>query len=190
VAIVPRRRLHPGTGTAVDAFLVTTLLPTSPRFFLNVELDDYGHLDQRACGCGLAQLGLTQHVSHIRSFAKLTAEGTTVPWAELVWVVERGLPQRFGGASTHYQLVEEDADHRTRLTLVVSPEVGPLDDGEVIREFLRAVREGDHRLRDCVQLWETSSALRVVRAEPTLTARGKLMPVRVLRGGRAASPLS
>jgi len=190
VAIVPRRRLHPGTDTAVDAFLVTTLLPTSPRFLLNVELDDYGHLDQRACGCGLAQLGLTQHVSHIRSFAKLTAEGATVPWAELVWVVERRLPQRFGGASTHYQLVEEDADHRTRLTLVVSPEVGPLDDGEVIREFLRAVGEGDRGLRHFAQRWEKSSALRVVRAEPTLTARGKLMPVRVLRGGRAASPLS
>src|SRR5262249_17741428 len=63
VAIIPRRRMHPGTDTPVDAFLVTTLLPTSPRFFLNVELDDYGLLDQRACGCGLAQLGLTQHVS-------------------------------------------------------------------------------------------------------------------------------
>lgn len=184
VAIVPRRRLHPGTDTPVDALLVTTLLPTSPRFLLNVELDDYGHLNQRACGCGLAQLGLTQHVSHIRSFAKLTTEGATVPWAELVWIIERTLPQRFGGASTHYQLVEEDAGHRTRLTLAVSPEVGPLDDGEVIRAFLRAVREGDRQLRDCAQLWERSNAVRVARVEPTLTARGKLMPVRVLRPGR------
>ena len=121
------------------------------------------------------------HVSRVRSFAKLTTQGTTVPLADVAWVIERTLPQLFGGASIHYQLLEEDRGSQTRLTLVVSPEVGPLEERVIIQAFLEALRRADAHLVQPTQLWEESGALRVVRTEPILTPRGKLMPVRVLR---------
>lgn len=180
-AIIQRRRIRPGSEDLLDAFLVTTLLPSSPIFLLNVEMDDFGTLEERECGCDLEKLGLTQHILHVRSFAKLTTQGTTIPLGDVAWVIEKTLPQRFGGASIHYQLLEEDVGSKTRLTLVVSPEVGPLDEPIVLQTFLSELRSADPRLTDATRLWEQTGALRLLRAEPALTARGKLMPVRIRR---------
>jgi hypothetical protein len=180
-AIIARRRPHPGTDDAIDSFLVTTFAPSNPLFLLNVEFDDFGLLEDRDCGCPLARLGLDQHVSRVRSFAKLTAEGTTIPSANIALIIEEALPRRFGGASVDYQLLEEDLGSATRLTIVVSPRVGAIEENYVIAEFLREVRAGHAALREASRLWEDSRALRVVRAEPVLTPRGKLMPVRILR---------
>jgi hypothetical protein len=182
VAIITRRRPRPGYEESVDAFLITTLLPANPLFLLNVEFDDFGVLEERECGCRLAQLGLVPHINRVRSFAKLTTYGTTVPLADIAWVIEKTLPQHFGGSSIHYQLLEEeDLGSQTRLTLLVSPAVGPLDERVVLQTFLSELREADERLVQPTRLWEESGALHVVRAEPLLTPRGKLMPVRVLR---------
>jgi hypothetical protein len=188
VALIPRRRLHPGNDAAIDSFLITTVSRSSPLFLLNVEFDDFGVLESRDCGCPLAGLGLDLHVSRVRSFAKLTAEGTTISSDSLTAVIEEALPRRFGGTSIDYQLLEEDVGSATRLTLVVSPRVGAVEERAVIEEFLRAVRTL-RPLGQASRLWEDSSTLRVVRAEPILTPRGKLMPVRVLRDyDRAALP--
>ena len=181
VAIIPHRRTRPGSTNSVDAFLITTLLPTHPQFLLNVEFDDFGILEERDCGCRFAQLGLKLHVSQVRSFAKLTTQGTTVQLGDVAWVIERALPQRFGGSSIHYQLLEEDLGNQTKLTLVVSPQVGLLDEQVVIQAFLNELRAADARLVEPTKLWEQAGSLRVMRAEPILTPRGKLMPVRVLR---------
>lgn len=181
VAIIARRRLHPGTDEPIDALLITTLAPLNPLFLLNVEFDDFAVLETRDCGCPLAALGLDQHVSRVRSFAKLTAEGTAITSAHVASILEDALPRRFGGASVDYQLLEEDVGSVTRLTIVVSRRVGDIVESDVIAEFLRQVRAGHPALREASRLWEDSRALRVVRAEPILTARGKLMPVRVLR---------
>ena len=181
VAIVERPRLRPGSDETVNAFLITTLARAQGLFLLNVEFDDFGLLETRDCGCPLERLGLDQHVSRVRSFAKLTAEGTSITSASVAAIIEDALPQRFGGASVDYQLLEEELGSATRLTIVVSPRVGAIVEGEVVAEFLRQVRAGHPVLRAASRLWEDSHALRVVRAEPVLTARGKLMPVRVLR---------
>jgi hypothetical protein len=181
VAIIERRRLRPGSDETVDAFLITTLARAQGLFLLNVEFDDFGQLETRDCGCPLALLGLDQHVSRVRSFAKLTAEGTSITSASVAGIIEDALPRRFGGASVDYQLLEEDLGSATRLTIVVSPRVADVTERDVIAEFLRQVRAGHPALREASRLWEDSRALRVVRAEPVLTARGKLMPVRVLR---------
>jgi hypothetical protein len=181
VGIVQRRRIRPGSDETVEAFLITTLAREQGLFLLNVEFDDFGMLETRDCGCPLAGLGLDQHVSRVRSFAKLTAEGTSITSASVAAIIEDALPRRFGGASIDYQLLEEDLGSATRLTIVVSPRVGDIDEGAVVAEFLRQVRAGHPALREASRLWEDSRALRVVRAEPVLTARGKLMPVRVLR---------
>ena len=180
-AIITRCRFRPGSEDSVESFLITTLLPTSPQFLLNVEFDDFGVLGERDCGCRLGELGLKLHVSQVRSFSKLTTQGTTVPLGDVAWVIEQVLPRRFGGASIHYQLLEEDLGSQTRLTLVVSPQVGPFDEREVLRVFLTELRTADIRLVQPTQLWEESGALRVVRAEPLVTPRGKLLPVRILR---------
>jgi hypothetical protein len=161
--------------------LITTLARAQGLFLLNVEFDDFGQLETRDCGCPLALLGLDQHVSRVRSFAKLTAEGTSITSASVAGIIEDALPRRFGGASVDYQLIEEDLGSATRLTIVVSPRVADVTERDVIAEFLRQVRAGHPALREASRLWEDSRALRVVRAEPVLTARGKLMPVRVLR---------
>ncbi|HEY1267764.1 MAG TPA: hypothetical protein VGH16_10955, partial [Candidatus Binatia bacterium] len=119
--------------------------------------------------------------SRVRSFAKLTAEGTAITSARVASIIEEALPHRFGGASIDYQLLEEDLGSATRLTIVVSPRVGEVVENDVIAEFLRQVRAGHPALREASRLWEDSRAVRVVRAEPVLTPRGKLMPVRVVR---------
>jgi hypothetical protein len=181
VSIISRRRLHPGTDETIDSLLITTLAPLNPLFLLNVEFDDFALLETRDCGCPLARLGLDQHVSRVRSFAKLTAEGTAITSAHIAATIEEALPRRFGGASVDYQLLEEDLGSATRLTIVVSRRVGDIIEDDVIAEFLRQVRAGHPALREASRLWEDSRALRVVRAEPILTPRGKLMPVRVLR---------
>src|SRR5581483_8618815 len=131
VAIISRRRLHPGTDETIDALLITTLGPLNPRFLLNVEFDDFGVLENRDCGCAVARLGLDQHVSRVRSFAKLTAEGTAITSAYVASIIEEALPRRFGGASVDYQLVEEDRGSTTRLTIVVSRRVGDIADGDI-----------------------------------------------------------
>src|SRR5574342_74929 len=158
-AIVQRRRTRPGSEDLVDAFLITTLLPASPLFLLNVEFDDFGTLEERHCGCYLETLGLTRHILHVRSFAKLTAEGTTIPLGDVARVIEKTLPQRFGGASVHYQLLEEDVGSQTRLTLFVSTEVGPLDEKIVLQTCLSELRAADARLSDATRLWEQTGAL-------------------------------
>ncbi|HEY1267811.1 MAG TPA: hypothetical protein VGH16_11190, partial [Candidatus Binatia bacterium] len=148
VAIIARRRMHPATDETIDSLLITTLAPSNPLFLLNVEFDDFGRLETRDCGCPLAGLGLDQHVSRVRSFAKLTAAGTAITSARVASIIEEALPHRFGGASIDYQLLEEDLGSATRLTIVVSPRVGEVVENDVIAEFLRQVRVGHPGLRE------------------------------------------
>jgi len=63
----------------VDALLLTTLLPSAPRVWLNLESDDYGVLAERSCGCPLEELGFSLHVRDVRSFKK-GADGLTRVW--------------------------------------------------------------------------------------------------------------
>ena len=61
----------PGTkraGVTVAAFNLTTLLDEAPKLLLNYQSDDYGLVEERACGCELAACGYTTHLREIRSF--------------------------------------------------------------------------------------------------------------------------
>lgn len=189
VAVITRRRPRPFSEELVDAFLITTLRQDRGLFLLNVEFDDFGFLEERACGCSLDRLGFRLHVGNIRSFAKLNTAGTTVPLGDIAWVIEQAMPQAFGGASIDYQLVEEDQGSQTRLTLRISPRVGPLMEAKVLERFFSTVSDIDARYAEFAHLWNASGAVRIARAEPLLTSRGKLMPIRILRAGeRAAVP--
>lgn len=169
-------------GVEVDALLVTSLLPTAPRVLLNVETDDYGVLEERRCGCPLDELGLHTHVRDVRSFKKLTAEGVTLVGSEMEHVLEHVLPERFGGSALDYQLSEEeDAEGFTRIAVRVDPAVGPLDEGAVLATVLAALEKASISADLAMRLWNHTGAIRVVRAPPVVGARGKLLPLHLLR---------
>jgi hypothetical protein len=172
------RRPREFNGGAEDAFVFTSLLPTSPKLLFNAESDDFGDVTERSCGCIWDQLGMRVHLANIRSFSKLTGEGLTLLGTDVVHVIEEVLPREYGGRSIDYQLVEvEDAQRITRLHLIVSPSVGPVDDARVIKTFIEGLRAPGHpRSFFLPPLWEQAGTIQVVRREPVVTAGGKLLP--------------
>ena len=196
LAMITSPRSVPASGESVNAFLYTTLLPTAPKLLINVETDDYGVVEQRSCGCLLGELGFDTHIRDIRSFSKLTGEGVTLIGSDMVDILERDLPARFGGSPLDYQLVEEEDDSGfTRLTLLVHPRLDVQDDAALVD----AVHEGLSRRGGAAAftrtLWTAARTLRVRREEPRLNARGKLWPLHsdrrttsALGGGESGSP--
>ncbi len=192
LAIIEYTRQVPGFDITVDAFCFTSLLPTTPKLMLNVELDDYGVIETRSCGCPLESYGYSEHIREIRSFRKLTGEGVTLVGSEMVSVLEELLPARFGGSALDYQLIEEEDEQGfTKLSLVVSPRIELADEKLVIDAVLNAL--GPNGVEDSLTrvTWRQAGIFRVKRMEPIRTARGKLMPLHLIqRGGRSRSPSS
>ncbi len=180
-ALIPHRRSLPD-GTPADGFMLTTLLPSTPMVLLNVDSDDFGQIQVRQCRCAWNELGLSTHLSNIRSFSKLTGEGITVLGTECVRILEEVLPREFGGRSIDYQLLEvEDENQLTRLHLIVSPTIGAIDEGKLLLRFKEALRDsGAHGSRVMPHLWQQADTIRVVRREPVATAAGKLLPFHTL----------
>ena len=177
-----RREILSGTAS-VDAFLFTSLLPGAAKILLNVESGDYGVIENRHCGCGLEELGLANHIYNIRSFDKLTGEGMTFVGTDILRIIEEVLPARFGGASSDYQMVEEE-DKRgyTSLSLSVSPEVGVIDEGELIKTVLSELSKGNDTQRMMAEIWSQAETLKVKRIRPLITAAGKLLPLHIQKG--------
>jgi hypothetical protein len=187
LAAIQRRRTVPGSSLEVDAFLFTTLLPSAPKLAINVESDDYGVLEERACGCPWEAEGLALHVRSIRSFRKLTGEGMTLVGGEILRLLEEVLPARFGGSSTDYQLSEvEDERGRTRLHLLVSPRVPLADESAVIATLLDGLADGSPAAVLARATWAAAGTFRIERREPVWTGRGKLMPLHL--ASRSAAP--
>jgi hypothetical protein len=151
----------------------------------NVESGDYGVMESRSCGCYFDQLGFTDHIYNIRSFDKLTGQGMTFLGTDLLRIIEEVLPTEFGGTSTDYQMVEEeDEAGHTRLSIVVSPEVGAIDETELIKIILAELRKGKDSQRMMVEVWSQAKTLRVKRMRPVITARGKLLPLHIQKGDK------
>jgi hypothetical protein len=167
----------------IHAFLLTSLTSSAPKIMLNVEPGDYGVIEHRPCGCRLERIGLTRHIHTIRSYEKLTGEGMTFVKSDLLRILEQVLPARFGGSAADYQLVEaEDEAGIVRLTLVISPRVGPVEEQharELLLEELR--RDGGPSVAGS-QAWERGGTVRIHRGEPTATAAGKVLPFHRVRG--------
>jgi hypothetical protein len=172
-AMILRRRTVAGIGE-LDAYMLTTLLDSPRKVMLNAEIDDFGDFVHRRCGCPYDEVGLRFHLSRVRSFTKLTGEGTMVLGHECTPILEEILPREFGGRSIDYQLLEEEDEHRlTRLFLVVSPEVGAVDEERVAARFTEELQRVQPR---GIRLWLQDGTIRVVRREPVRTPRGKLLP--------------
>jgi hypothetical protein len=158
------------------ALLVSSLRPTARFLLLNVSLGDQAQMVRRTCGCPLERLGWITHLHTIRSFAKVTAGGMTLPDSEVARVLEEVLPAHFGGGPTDYQLVEEDgADGQPVLRLLVHPSIGPLDDEPIGDTFLNAMGEGLGAERVMELQWRRAGLLRVERRPPLVTPSGKVL---------------
>jgi hypothetical protein len=180
-AVVQRRRAVDRVGTEIDALLFTSLQPDARKIFLNMETGDYANLSKRRCGCPLETLGWTEHLSEIRSFEKLNAEGPPFSGAKLIALVEEILPQRFGGDPTDYQLLEEE-DHEgfTRLSILVHPRVGGLDEAAVLACATETLWTTHGAVS--TQVWKEANIVRVRRDPPMLTKAGKCLPLHHLSG--------
>ncbi len=171
-------------GAELSALLVTSLLPGSPKLALNVQLGDYGLLEERSCSCPLGAVGLRRHIRQIGSFDKLTSGGVHFLGSELHRLVEVVLPGRFGGSPIDFQLVDEARD-TARLTLRISPQLGPVDSERArncVYETLSQVPGGALM----VEMWQHADTLQVARAAPLRTAAGKILALHVARVGESA----
>jgi hypothetical protein len=182
-AIIQHKRQAPFGNVDVSAFLFTSLLPTAAKIMLNVENGDYGVIEKRDCGCKLGELGFTNHIYNIRGFDKLTGEGMTFIGTDLLRVIEEVLPARFGGASIDYQMVEEEDERgHTRMSVLVSPEVGVIDEDELIKIVISELSKGKDYQRVMAEIWSQAKTLRVKRIRPYITAAGKLLPLHIHKG--------
>ncbi len=185
IALCQRSRETKISDIPVDAFLWTSLLTTSPKILFNVETGDYGVIEKRDCGCRLEDMGFTTHVSHVRSFEKLTGEGMSFSNVDVFNIIETILPAVYGGRSTDYQLVEEEDDNwKTRLTIIASPGLGDLDESQIISTVLRELRKGTDAERMMTKIWEQGDSVRVKRIRPFTTSRGKQLPLHIVKQTR------
>jgi hypothetical protein len=187
-AVIQKPRQAPGYEIEVAAFNVTSLLRTTPKLMLNVEIDDYGIIERRSCGCPLEGYGFTEHLREIRSFRKLTGEGVTLVGSEMVRILEEVLPARFGGSPLDYQLLEEEDENGfTRLSLLISPDVKISDENDVIETVFQSMGQSSIAGESARAIWSQAGILRVKRRPPVWTARGKLMPLHLANGSKRRS---
>ncbi|MFC1485635.1 hypothetical protein ACFL55_01245 [Candidatus Latescibacterota bacterium] len=160
---------------SVNALLVTSLIPASPKILLNTEMGDHGVIRSRRCGCGFEEVGFYDHLSQVRSFEKCTSEGMTFMVNDLIHIAENVLPAKYGGTSVNYQFSEyPGGDGVSHLNLAVSPEIGPVDVQDVIHTVLDSLKRGHPSRRMMAEIWSQAGTIRVVRMEPLPTRRGKL----------------
>ena len=182
LALIPHPKPLSANGPAIHPLLCTTLHPSASRVLLNVENGDYATLERRECGCALEKLGLTLHVHHIRSFEKFTSEGMNYFYGDLFELLENALPSEFGGGPGDYQLVEEeDPNGQTRLTLVVHPQVGDVEEQRLLARVQEELGRGSRSNQFQTKIWQAAGTLRVRRAVPHASPRGKILPLHIPR---------
>ena len=178
MAVIQRGRSG-GSGDPVLVNIYTTIDATPPKLMLNVESDDYGVLHRRRCGCLFDRLGYHLHLHTIRSWEKLTSEGMNFLGSDLLTLVEELLPSNFGGSATDYQFLEEEERGLPKVTLLVSPRIGDVDEAaisEAVLEFLDSAPGSGGRYADP---WREGDTLRVRRQEPVATQASKVLALHV-----------
>lgn len=167
--------------TEVNSFLFTTFLLTAPKILLNVESGDCGKIGTKRCGCPYDDLGLDQHIYHIRSFEKLTAESMTFYGTDLLRIIEEVLPAKFGGSNLDYQLVEEENEKGIKHIIVtISPEIDRIDDSKIINTILNELKKTNTAQRIMAETWFQAETIKIRRFFPILTKAGKLYPLHTL----------
>ena len=167
-------------GPPIHPLMQTTTHVAAPRLLLNVENGDCATVITRDCGCPLQKVGFTQHVHTVRSFEKLTGEGMNYSGSDLFELLEDTMPSEFGGGPGDYQLVEEEDDRgQTRLTLVVHPDVGELNEVRLLSRLKQGLASGSRNHRFMSQIWQNADTFRIRREPPYASARGKTLPLHI-----------
>lgn len=181
-AIVRRRKAPLQDDLEVDALAFTTLLPFAPRFLINAEMDDTGALAVADhCDCVYSRLGMTTVIRGMASFGKLTGQGVTLFGVDVLQILERALPSRFGGAPGDYQVVERDMGSQTAVELRVSPRL-PAATAQLgaVRDFFLDELRRYYGGRTAARIWTHAGALRAVAEEPIVTYTGKVLPLALM----------
>jgi hypothetical protein len=182
LAVISHPKPVDHTTTSIHPLLLTTLHPAAPRLLFNVQNGDYVTLEDRDCQCDLQKVGLTRHLYHIRSYEKFTSEGMNYFYGDLFEFVEQTLPSEFGGGPGDYQLVEEEDDSgQTRLTVVIHPEVGDVNEARVLVRLRDAFSNGSRGNRFMAGIWESAGTFRIKREVPYSSPRGKILPLHIPR---------
>jgi phenylacetate-coenzyme A ligase PaaK-like adenylate-forming protein len=180
LAVVLQPNPLPNGGLPIQPLLFTTLSPQDARLLLNVDNGDCAELERRDCGCGLARIGLTLHLHHIRSYEKFTSEGMNYFYGDLMEVFEKHLPAEFGGGPGDYQLVEEeDSQGQTRISVIVHPGVENLDEERLLSRLRVTLGDGSRGNRFMAELWQAAGTFRVLRKPPHASGRGKILPLHI-----------
>lgn len=168
----------PAFDLNVPAFNMTALLPHGPKVMVNVQIDDYGIVEERHCGCPLEEFGYRTHLREIRSYSKLTGEGVTLIGNEVIQVLERALPARFGGSALDYQLMEQEgAQGLTRVYLIVSPRISIENESDVVDCFLDGLKKSSPMADAARLVWQNANTIQVKRMEPIWGNSGKFLPL-------------
>lgn len=180
-SLISHRQNVPHSDLFVDSYLFSSLVHESPKILLNVGMGDYGEISTQTCGCVFGELGFDRCLANIRSYEKLTGEGVTFVDTDFIRIIERDLPERFGGKSTDYQLVEkEDSRGFTHLQLLVSPRIGEVKESDVLDRFLNLLRRAedspDAWSQSGTEMWKQSNMVQIVRGLPVAAASGKILP--------------
>ena len=170
---------RPADPTEMPAILLTTLAPRAGKILLNAQIGDTATIRPHRCGCYLDRIGLTQHISHISSLAKIVAEGMTLLKSKVAPVLENVLPNQLGGRASDYQLVQtRDPDGMERLELWVAPEIQVKDETALVRTFLTELLRLEAGMHVVVDVWTQANTLRVVRQTPMFVG-GKFPSIRI-----------
>ena len=68
---------------------------------------------------------------------------------------------------------------QTRLTRVVHPDVGELDEGKILTRLRASFAEGSRANRFMTGVWENAGTFRVRRENPYASPRGKILPLHI-----------
>lgn len=176
-AVVPRA----SDAAAVDVpapILFTTLVRAAPKVLLNAEIGDSACFAHAPDSVPARRFGYDLTLHTIRSFRKLTAFGVTLAITDLYGIVESELPRRFGGQVGDYQLIEsQDEGGVSRLTLRITPDIGPVDEHAVREALLEAIGRQRHYYGFMSDMLRRADAVGVERRTPERTVAGKLLPV-------------
>ena len=107
----------------------------------------------------------------------------------MVRILERVLPQHFGGGPGDYQLVEYDGARQAQVELRISPRAGA-GPPEAVRDFLLREIRGCYGGALASRVWTHSSGLEAVVAEPLATRSGKVLPLHLLGSEAEAARVS
>ena len=102
---------------------------------------------------------------------------TFLPAARLPNILDR----HFENESLYQIIEEEDEARHTRLSLLVSPEVGEVNEDEIVRTVLAELSKGADGNRMMANVWGQAKTIRVTRMCPIATERGKLLPLHLLK---------